>query len=91
METFKVMFQQASQRPDESLEDWADRVMTLATPALVDLLEDHLKQEAIAKFSQGCYDKDASQHACFEPPSTMEEALNLVKHHHYISQAVDGN
>ena len=89
-ETTKVKFQQASQRPDESLEDWADRVMTLATPAFVDLPEDHLKQEAIAKFSQGCCDKDAGKHACFEHPSTMEEALNLVKHHQYISQAVDG-
>ena len=89
-ETSKVKFQQASQRPDESLEDWADRVMTLATPTFVDLPEDHLKQEAIAKFSQGCCDKDAGKHACFEHPSTMEEALNLVKHHQYISQAVDG-
>ena len=89
-ETSKVKFQQASQRPDESLEDWADRVMTLATPAFVDLPEDHLKQEAIAKFSQGCCDKDAGKHACFEHPSTMEEALNLMKHHQYISQAVDG-
>ena len=89
-ETSKVKFQQASQGPDESLEDWADRVMTLATPAFVDLPEDHLKQEAIAKFSQGCCDKDAGKHACFEHPSTMEEALNLVKHHQYISQAVDG-
>ena len=89
-ETSKVKFQQASQRPDESLEDWADRVMTLATPAFVDLPENHLKQEAIAKFSLGCCDKDAGKHACFEHPSTMEEALNLVKHHQYISQAVDG-
>ena len=89
-ETSKVKFQQASQRPDESLDDWVDRVMTLATPAFVDLPEDHLKQEAIAKFSQGCCDKDAGKHACFEHPSTMEEALNLVKHHQYISQAVDG-
>ena len=89
-ETSKVKFQQASQRPDESLEDWADRVMTLATPAFVDLPEDHLKQEAIANLSQGCCDKDAGKHACFEHPSTMEEALNLVKHHQYISQAVDG-
>ena len=89
-ETSKVKFQQASQRSDESMEDWADRVMTLATPAFVDLPEDHSKQEAIAKLSQGCCDKDAGKHACFEHPSTMEEALNLVKHHQYISQAVDG-
>ena len=56
----------------------------------VDLPEHHLKQEAIAQFCQGCCDKEASKQVCFEQPSTMEEALNLVKHHQYISQAVDG-
>lgn len=89
-ETSKTKFRQAYQKPDESLEDWADRVMTLATPAFVDLPDDHMKSEAIAKFCQGCSDKDAAKHVCFEHPSTMEDALNLVKHHQYISQAVDG-
>ena len=89
-ETSKAKFRQAFQKQDESLEDWADRVMTLATLAFVDLPEDHLKKEAIARFCQGCTDKEAAKHACFEQPETMEEALNLVKHHQYISQAVDG-
>ena len=89
-ETSKAKFRQAFQKQDESLEDWADRVMTLATPAFVDLPEDHLKKEAIARFCQGCTDKEAAKHACFKKPETMEEALNLVKHHQYISQAVDG-
>ena len=64
--------------------------MTLATPAFVDLPEDHLKKEAIARFCRGCTDKETAKHACFEQPETMEEALNLVKHHQYISQALDG-
>ena len=51
--------------------------------------DEHLKMKAIAKFCQGCSDKDAAKHAYFEHPSSMEEALNLVKHHQYISQAVD--
>ena len=89
-ETSKAKFRQACQKPEETLEDWADRVMTLATPAFVDLPDEHLKTEEIAKFCQGCSDKDAAKHFCFEHPSTMEEALNLVKHHQYISQAVDG-
>ena len=88
-ETSKAKFKQSSQRSDESLEDWADRVMTLATPSFVDLPDDHLKQEPIAKFYQGCCDKEA-KHACFEHPSALEEALNFVKHHQYISKAVGG-
>ena len=89
-ETSKAKFRQAYQKSEESLEDWADRAMTLATPAFVDLPEQHLKQQAIAKFCRGCCDKDATKKVCFEQPFTMEEALNLVKHHQYISQAVDG-
>lgn len=89
-ETSKAKFRQACQKPDETLEDWADRVMTLATPAFVELPEEHMKQEAIARFCQGCNDKEAAKHACFEHPKNMEAALNLVKHHQYISQAVDG-
>ena len=45
-ETSKAKFRQASQRPEESLEDLADRVMTLAAPAFVDL-PDHLKKRLL--------------------------------------------
>ena len=34
-ETSKAKFCQAFQKQDESLENWVDRVMTLATPAFV--------------------------------------------------------
>ena len=43
-ETSKAKFRQAFQEQDESLEDWADRVMTLATPAFIDLPNEHLKK-----------------------------------------------
>ena len=83
-ETSRAKFRQAFKKQDESLEGSADRVMTLATPAFVDLPEDHLIKEAIASFCQGCTDTGAAKHACFEQPESMEEALNLVKDHQYI-------
>ena len=55
-----------------------------------DLPEVYRVQEAISKFSQGCLDKEAAKHACFEHPKSIQEALNAVKHHQYISHAVDG-
>ena len=88
-ETLKVEFDHASQEPEEYLEDWADRAWTLTTYAFADLKEKHQKLKAITKFCQGCSDKVAAKHACFERPSTMEEALDLVKYHQYISQGVD--
>lgn len=90
-ETSRVRFHQASQRPEESLEEWADRVLTLATPAFRDFSDErYCRQEAISKFCQGCVDKEAGKHACLERPRTMDRALNLVKHYQYITQAVDG-
>ena len=89
-ETSKVKFEQAQQEPEETIEDWADRVMTLAIPAFINFSDEYLNREAVVKFCQGCSDKSAAKHACFERPTTMEEALNLVKHHKYISQAIDG-
>ena len=63
--------------------------MALAIPAFIDFSDEYRSREAIVKFCQGCSDKSAAKHACFERPATMEEALNLVKHHKYISQAID--
>ena len=90
-ETSRVKFEQAHQEPEESIEDWADRVMTLAIQAFINFSDKYLNREAVVKFCQGCSDKGAAKHACFERPTTMEEALNLVKHHQYIFQATDGN
>lgn len=89
-ETARAKFQQSFQQSDESLEDWADRVLTLATNAFRDLPESHRMQEAISKFCQGCIDKEAAKHACFEHPRSMQAALDAIKHHQYISQAVEG-
>ncbi|KAH3733980.1 hypothetical protein DPMN_040419 [Dreissena polymorpha] len=72
-ETSKAKLRQAVQGHEESLEDWADRVLTLATPAFTDLPEDHMRFEAISRFCQGCYDREAAKHACLENLSSMEE------------------
>lgn len=90
-ETSRVRFQQAAQRAEESLEDWADRVLTLATPAFRGFHDEkYCRQEAISRFCQGCSDREAGKHACLERPKSMEEALNLVKHYQYITEAVEG-
>ena len=76
-ETSKAKFRQASQRPEESLEDWADCVMNLVTPAFVDLPEDHLKKRLLLNLARVAVTE--------MQPSTIDEALNLVKHHQFTS------
>ncbi|MES9884490.1 MAG: helix-hairpin-helix domain-containing protein [Sedimenticola sp.] len=78
-ETAQVRFHQAMQQPSESLDDWADRVMTLANRALWDLPERHVTRQAVLRFCQGLEDPGAAQDVCIRRPVTMEEAIDHVK------------
>ncbi|KAH3876656.1 hypothetical protein DPMN_000504 [Dreissena polymorpha] len=89
-ETSRAKFQQATQQPGETLEDWADRVSTLATPAFRDLPDQFGQREAVSKFCQFCIDREAGKHVCFERPRTIQQAVDLVRHHQYVTQVVDG-
>lgn len=88
-ETSRAQFQQAVQKQQEFLEEWANRVLTLATPSLKELPESYARQETITKFCQGCWDREAGKHACLEKPRSFKGALAMVKHFQYFSQAVD--
>ena len=90
-ETARADFLQAVQKPNEQLEDWADRVLTLATTAYKDLPDAHVIKEAVARFCQGCHDKKAAKHACLENPRTLHEAMSAVKQHQYVISTVDAD
>jgi hypothetical protein len=49
-ETAQIQFNNARQTPDELLEDWADRVLSLATRAFRDLPETHMYQQAVVRY-----------------------------------------
>ena len=51
-ETAQVQFNNARQTPDELLEDWADRVLCLATRAFRDLPETHMYQQAVVRLEK---------------------------------------
>ncbi len=61
-ETTQVKFQTACQGPEEKLDDWADRVLLLATGAFQGLPDDYCEQQAINRLCQGLGDKEAGQH-----------------------------
>ena len=52
-ETAQVEFNNARQTPDKLLEDWADRVLSLATRAFRDLPETHMYKQAVVRLCQG--------------------------------------
>lgn len=87
-ETSYARFQQALQGSEEDLEDWADRVLTLAHRAFKGLPEDHMTSQAIVKFCQGCHDKEAGQSACNFRPKTMDQAMDRIRWFQYTHQAM---
>ena len=81
-------FNTARQEPEEDLDDWADRVMTIATKAFRDLPEDYMYKQAIFRFCHGCNIKEAAEHNFL--PCTMEMAADKVKWAIYTHNAVHG-
>ena len=74
--TAQDLFQQATQGLQETLEDWADRVVSLATRAFRDLPEHYANRQSVVRFCQGLADRDAGHHVCMKEPRTIEDALN---------------
>ena len=86
--TAQGLFQQATQAPRETLEDWADRIMTLATRAFKDLPEHYSNSQAVVRFCQGLTDKEAGHHVCIQEPKSMEQALNGIKWYQYVHKSM---
>ena len=72
--TAQVQFNNARQTPEELLEDWADRVLSLATRAFRDLPETHMYQQAVVRLCQGASDKEAESCVSNCRPKSIEEA-----------------
>ena len=86
--TAQGLFQQATQAPRETLEDWADRILTLATRAFKGLPEHYSNSQAVVRFCQGLTDKEAGHHVCIQEPKSMEQALNGIKWYQYVHQSM---
>ena len=64
-ETAQSRFQQATQTSGESLKDWADRVLTLATKAFKRLQEHYSSKQAVVRFCEGLLDMEPGLVACW--------------------------
>ncbi|MES9883358.1 MAG: helix-hairpin-helix domain-containing protein [Sedimenticola sp.] len=89
-ETAHIQFMQARQLPQESLDEWADKVLTLATRAFQSLPDEHMYQQAVMRFCQGSMDKEAGQHAANLRPKTIEEAIDRIRWFQHTNQAIYG-
>ncbi|KAH3813528.1 hypothetical protein DPMN_141989 [Dreissena polymorpha] len=78
-ETARVTFSSARQGDDESVDDWADRVMTLASEAYMDLPEAYMLQESILGFCMGVREKEAGELVINQSSAYIEQAIDQLK------------
>ena len=80
----------ARQNAEETLEDWADNVLSLAIRAFRDLPEEHMYQQAVLRLCQGVSDKDAGSAASNIRPRSIEEAVDKIRWYQHNHQAIYG-
>lgn len=85
----QLEFSSIAQKPEETIEQWADRVMDTAQKAFGSGTSPEIFQEQlIVRFALGCSDGEAGQQLINNPPCTLAEAIKRVKTYQLSRQAV---
>ena len=87
-ETAQVQLNNMKQYADESIEDWADRVLQLATKAFPELPDNYMYKQAINRICHGSYDREAGQYAVNLHLRTIEETIDKIKSYQFNHQAI---
>ncbi|KAH3718482.1 hypothetical protein DPMN_061286 [Dreissena polymorpha] len=72
LERAKVTFFSARQAENESVDDWADRVCTLAGNAYRDLSEEYVLQKSILRFCMGAKERESEERVMNHRPVSIE-------------------
>ncbi|KAH3893596.1 hypothetical protein DPMN_017744 [Dreissena polymorpha] len=75
------------QEEGESLDDWSNRALTLATTAFRDLRYAYAAEQAVTKFCQGLLDKEAGKHVSLQLPTSMVDAMHRMKIYSHVQSA----
>ena len=89
-ETAQARFRQATQASGESLEDWADRILTLATKAFKMLPKHYSSKQAVIRFCEGLLDREAGLRVGMDKPANIEQAINSIRWYQHLQQSVYG-
>ena len=88
--TAQARFQQASQIVGETIEEFADKVLTLAAAAFKGLPDNFAAEQAVNRFCQGLTDKDAGHHVCMQGPDSVQSACMMVHKYQEVQTAMFG-
>ena len=84
----QMEFNHAQQPAGESCGKWADRVLTLACSAFLNLSRKEFNKQVVYRFCHGSFDREAGLYALNSRPKDLKDAINLVgfyQHKHRTS------
>ena len=84
-----VQFNAATQDGQESLEQWADRMVDLAEKAYRNLPDEYIQEQSVIKFCSGLRNRDLAKMVTYHQPKSMEDAVNRAKWIRYSDQTID--
>ena len=68
-------FLSLQQTHEESIEEWADRLLELGLEAFEQLSDESREEELVRRFAMGCSYKEAAQYVINTRPTNLEEAI----------------
>ena len=90
-QTAQVEFNIIRQKPTESLEEWAEKVLRTGNLAFKNLPDQFLDEQVIMRFCLGCRNGDAGLYASTSCPRTLEQAIEMIKRYEQNLNAVKGH
>ena len=90
-DTAQMQLANSRQKPEESIEDWADRVVQLSVYAFWDLPQEYMYRQAINRICHGCIDKDAGQYAVNMNLDSVELVIDKIKSYQFNHQVIYGH
>ncbi|KAH3801818.1 hypothetical protein DPMN_155480 [Dreissena polymorpha] len=85
--TAQGCFHVAHQEVGESLDNWSDRALKLATAAFRDLPYAYAAEQAVTKFCHCLIDEEAGKHVSLQLPTSMGDAMNMLKIYSHVQSA----
>jgi hypothetical protein len=87
-DTAHVQLSNSKQKPDKSIEDWADRVLQLCVRAFPDLPEEYMYRQAIKRICHGCIDRKVGQYVVNLNLHSVELTIDKIKSYQFNHQSI---
>jgi hypothetical protein len=86
----QAQFHQTNQNPGESIDDFVDRLLSLAGQAFSGLRESFVIDQVMNRFCYGLLDKDAGHYVYMHNPESIQQAKLIVRKYQQSYQALYG-